>query len=349
MQARFRIIPYRVCHFRKHFVGEIFAHDVRRILNPTRRVLCPVFVSEPKAALHRNSVVRILVGQSLTVNEVVHSRAERLIHDKRRAEKHFGGDLLFGSAVGELLLGKLAEPVNYVVLLQNNFRDFLLSELSFHELEDVRVVGVHDDHARRPACLAAGLNCACHFIPAAVERKRTGSGTLSRNRLAFASYRRNIYADARTAREYAALRILVAQNRVHRVLNAKNKACARLWICVPIDRFSGLYAVFSLQPVIGVVALVSEQIAEIRAPPSPLFPMPYVKPYGAVWRPHLVEEHVLHLLIVHERGLLVGEIPELVAPNSVRVCDAVENLLNGVFVFDSARIFAENIFAYRYF
>ena len=77
--------------------------------------------------------------------------------------------------------------------------------------------------------------------------------------------------------------------------------------------------------------------------------MPYVKPYGAVWRPHLVEEHVLHLLIVHERGLLVGEIPELVAPNSVRVCDAVENLLNGVFVFDSARIFAENIFAYRYF
>ena len=349
MQARFCVIPYRVCHFRKHFVGEIFAHNVRRILDPARRVLCPVFVREPKAALHRNSVVCVLVGQSLPVNEVVHSRAERLVHDKRRAEKHFSRYLLFGSAVGELLLGKLAEPVNNVVLLQNNFRDFLLPELSFHELKDVRVVGVHNNHARRPACLAAGLNRACHFIPAAVERKRTGSGALPRNRLAFASYRRNIYADARAARENAALRILMAQDRVHRVLNAEYETRARLRICVSVDRLSRLDAVFSFQTVIGVVTLVPKQIAEIRAPPSPLLPMPYVKPYWAVGRPHLVEEHVLHLLIVHERGFLVGEIAELVAPNSVRICDAVENLLNGVFVFNSARIFAKYVFAYRYF
>ena len=70
-----------------------------------------------------------------------------------------------------------------------------------------------------------------------------------------------------------------------------------------------------------------------------------VKPHGAVGRPHLVKQHVLHLLIVDERGFLVCEISELVSPDRIGICDAVENLLYGVFVFDGAGVFPENVFA----
>lgn len=58
------------------------------------------------------------------------------------------------------------------MLLQNHLGDFLLSELRLDEFKDIGVVGVHHDHSRGAARLAAGLYGARHFVPAPVERER---------------------------------------------------------------------------------------------------------------------------------------------------------------------------------
>lgn len=187
VQAGLGIVPNGVCHLREHLVREVFAHHVGRILHPAGGVLRPVFVGEPEAALHGDGMVCILVRERLPVDEVVHRRTESLVDDKRGAQKHFCRNLLLRRAVGEFLLCQLPEPAYYVVLLQNHLGDFLLPELRLDEFKDIGVVGIHHDHSRGAARLAAGLYGARHLVPAPVERERPRSRPLPRDGLALAA------------------------------------------------------------------------------------------------------------------------------------------------------------------
>ena len=236
------------------------------------------------------------------------------------------------------------------MLLQYDFRDFLLFELGFYKFKNVGVVGIHYNHSGGSSSSAARFDSSRHFVPAAVERKRARSRPLARYGLALASDRRNVDANPRAACEDAAFGVLMAQNRLHRVFYAQNKASGGLRIFGGIRRLYRVdSSVFVFRAIVGLRALAFQDFSQVGPAPAPLLPVAYVEPYGAVWRPHLVQEHVLHFLVEIQGAFLAVEIPQLIAPDSVGVCYSVENIFYGILIFGSARLLAENVAAKRDF
>src|SRR5207237_9426337 len=76
----------------------------------------------------------------------------------------------------------------------------LLIDLAVDELDDVRMVGVEDDHLGRTPRLAARLDHAGEVVDALPEGDRAGCSAASRKQFARGAKRRGVRAGPRTVR-----------------------------------------------------------------------------------------------------------------------------------------------------
>ena len=267
---------------------------MRRIFHPACCVFLPILKGKPETGLHGNRMVGVLIGERLPVNQIVHSRTICLVHNKRSAKQHLCGNLLLRSAVLEFLLRKLAQSVLNIVFLQNYLGYLLLLELCIDKFKYVRMVGIHHNHASRPASLSAGLYRPSHSIPASVVRQWPRRSAFPRDRLALTPYGRYVYPHSGSASKNSTLCVLVAEYGFHRIFHAQYEARAHLWICIIVKRPLSLYiSVLRLLPIIGYRTLVSKNFSQIRPSPAPLLPMTNIEPNRAVRRPYLMQEHIL--------------------------------------------------------
>ena len=105
----------------------------------------------------------------------------------------------------------------------------LLLGLAPDELADVRVVDVEHDHLRCAARLAARLDRAGPRVGAAHEGDRAGGRAALLQRLHRPADPGEVDAGARTAAEDIALARVPVEDRLHRVLDAEDKARTALW------------------------------------------------------------------------------------------------------------------------
>ncbi len=104
----------------------------------------------------------------------------------------------------------------------------LLACLGLDELHDVRVIDVQHDHLRGTPSGTAGLDGAGRGIGATHEAHRTGRGAAGGQQLLGRPEPGKVETGTRTTLEDQAFLAVPVQDRVHRVIDSEDEACADL-------------------------------------------------------------------------------------------------------------------------
>ena len=141
-------------------------------------------------------------------------RAHELVAD---ADRVVGVLVLHGGDVG-------AAEVHVEAGVAQGADLVLLARLGHHELLDVRVVDVEDDHLGRTTRGAARLDGARGRVGAAHEGDRTGRRTAGGEELLGGADAGEVEAGAGAALEDEALLLVPVEDRVHRVVDREDEA-----------------------------------------------------------------------------------------------------------------------------
>ena len=195
----------------------------------------------------------------------------------------------------------------------------LFLHLPVDERFDVGMVGVDNDHLRRPARGAARLDRARRAVADLQERHEARRAAAARQLFVLAAQKREVRAGARAIFEQARL----AHPEVHDpalvdeiVGDRLDEAGVRLGMLVSrlrLDELAGLEV-----DVIMALARTIDAIGPVEAG---------VEPLRRIWRGHLAREHEAHLVVIGARVLFGIEIAGLPAPIGPGAGESVEHLL----------------------
>ena len=180
-------------------------------------------------------------------------------------------------------------------------RLLLFLDLAVDELDDVRMLGVENDHLRRAARLAARLDDAGKRVVALHERHRARRRAAAREQFLRRTDRRQVRARARSELEQHPLGPRQGQDGIHRVLDRVDEAGRAL-----------------------------RRLLE-----------PAVEPDRAVERRLLVDQDVLEVLAERLQILVGREVPVRLRPHRDRVDDAADELLDAALALGGANLAAE--------
>ena len=163
------------------------------------------------------------------------------------------------------------------------------------------MVGVENDHLRRPACLAARLDHTGERVVPLHERHRTGSRAAARQRLAGRADRRQVGAGTGTELEQHPLGPRQRQDGVH-----------------------------------GVGDRVDEAGGTLRRRLEPA-----VEPHGAVECRHLVHQQILEIGAEGVQIFRIGKVPLPLRPTGDSVYDTADQLPHAVLALGRSELAAK--------